>query len=661
MRRETSHIKSQNEKIPAVMVSNSGTRRKGMRVTVIVITYMIFVMLILLPGIGHCDAALFQEAWLQEWNKVVTYPHVDPRLKDAYLRLNPREKVNIDEGNEIPIIYNNKEIGIVMPADDNRSLFCFDLYKEIRESILGFTEITAISINQVKTITEDFIKSYAPAIKGQQEMILPCNIDNDGCYSVTVNYSEQEIVIRRFEIKVNYLGYIVRFLDMPVHESISNIRESPGKLVITDIITQFIQKQGINNGKLYNMHRNVRFVGNKAVYYWCCVVITSNKENKNIGAEVIYHEDTKKCTIGAFSEEYSVGEIDNAARGAQPVSPVNNDSPVWSSDGKVIWFTTTAQWTGLPSWIEPPKSLAVTYPGNNIVEVFRPFNDPPLLTYKYPSVSPDGHWLACSIPGINKIVVFNMTTAKMIYFNQICYPSRVSWSDDSTQFVFLDNTHHARIAQIADKNILSGNIDLPLLGVKERINNICSLPLTKNTFAISKYDNTNEKLCVITVDGINIQTVKELAVQGRIYRLHAMPDGRHVMIATEDGVSTVDLADMTVTPITWLKNKASINTMATVNTKDIDWDVSPDGSRIAFTAATNNSWVTSLFVADMDGNHVQKIGGAKITDTAQRYYIQDKYPVIPKEMIPVTLFEDLSYIQKIPWPNVPQDKYINRH
>ena len=137
------------------------------------------------------------------------------------------------------------------------------------------------------------------------------------------------------------------------------------------------------------------------------------------------------------------------------------------------------------------------------------------------------------------------------------------------------------------------------------------------------------------------------------------PDGTQVIYKEGTVLSRLDVRTRNSQNIEWLTTGKSLGEGLSVLAAD--FDLSPDGKHILFTANVNTAKETGtvICVAALDGTDCRRLS-PNATDRLPRYLLNG-YSMVEKAYLPASLLEALQFISPIDWPFVlPEEGAWNR-
>lgn len=612
--------------------------------------------------------------WETQFKAIMAFPDIDPRLKDATVAIPVKQLANHNRDYTYNILdEHNQYIGSIGLTDDGNYLVEVGLYPNDKNKIIGFDVLNSISSNQAWNIAKKFVDYYVT--KPTDSVIMktdpPASIDYHGTFTNYFGYYYQDILMQYLDLTVDPAGHLIGMGDYDLERNsgikITDISNSPGVTFVHDMMLDFLKKSGIHYDKLTTPYRRFDDNNGKRSYQWQADVYQNVHDfNEVLGATITYNEESKSCTIDKFDRETGQKAIDipwnlDAIKRNRPLI---DNYPAWSADGKFLWFSTTSEWEHLPPWYYSfPSSLASVYlgTGHGKVEVYRPIIDyeSPGITYITPSPSPDGRWLASTIDNHNLLVI-DMKYNRLYYVSKpAVMRNRVSWRCDNSQIVFAASNAKAYFLKVIGDSGVPFDAKASVLPIAGQVLEIEYVPnKTNELIAVyrdrGKMNVWNDRQIVrISLNADHSITIdKILSLDKTFYHMRLMPDGNKAILAFTTGLDVLDLSTKKLTPIAWLQTGKTIDAdTAIVDPGNIYWDVSPDEKRIAFTVQRVNNVDTLVYLADMDGQHIERVS-IHGNEIAARYLLQGKYPLVPISSLPLSLLEAINIIPTLPSPDL---------
>jgi hypothetical protein len=575
-------------------------------------------LMLLQAGVGAQDKAITEPgiATTKCWQKFVAITGLSPLLIDSGVLLSPSDASDTTSAHMLAVCSKGEAIiGTAEMSPDWSSLVAVILSDSQRGKPLGIKQPACVTADAAKNTATEFARSYTQDTAAAAKEA-PKAMDRYGRYAVGVTYRKEGHEEVPMTVWVNWEGYVVGFRD---------------------------------------------------------------------------------------------GEAPPAEADVKPALPAVG-APLWAPDGKSLWWSDNHRWLRLPTWYpESTPSLAtakVTGVGQAIAvgqtllsdppppredgqtvvpdpfkvgkaAAYRPLLDfaPLSVAYTLPSISPDGRWLACATDG-------DVVTAVDLQANRIYCTAgrhrlkqRISWSTDSKQLAFADaNTGAAYVLDLVGASEIPLDVPENALLPDGACAALTFLP-GSSTELVAAYREWG-----LRADDGMWQIVRiHLADWGKPWvepisermpcprRLWPTPDGKAVWLGTASGVQALDLATGKTTPVTWLADGAKVDDTATVDATQLDWDISPDGKWVAFTAKLTAGG-TAIYTAPADNDkpapqEPRQVGvdyrppvcvsATNMTETLDRYFLQGKWATVPKSALRLGLLEKLHYIAPVDWPATP--------
>ena len=629
--------------------------------------------------------------WLLHWKSFCQEcPMLDPKFLTANISINMKDLESQDQ-----LVFlidgNGRQLGTLTASYDGNKVGSFNLYYTYDTTTLGFNDNSDIDYYHAEKIVESFIKYYASDQKGEV-LYLSEHIMENGRFKFIVEYRIKDINVRIIEVSVDYKGKVVEMNDSYNYtpgflKRIGLFCDSPGEDYVKNEMTKYLIEHNIKDSILLQLYRTIADVNNKPVYQWRAFAFNQvNGKIKHGGTEIVYDELNHQCRIGELSNPELLPSdfFGSEAASQRPVAKpaVDDTAPTWSADGKLIWFVTDRKCVGYPQWMHY-SSMASVYTGHNIVEEYRPLIDTrsSMSQYKYPSPSPDGRWLACAIGfGTNEEIAIDLKNNRLYEIGETNGRGPISWDGDGKRICLIDRRSMVRIMSVVDADGMPFALNAIPLAFPGRFDSVSFLPNSVNELIAVYRDRVNDpnklppwqliRIKLPNGEKPSSEVICDLApgnTDQAVYAMHPMPDGKHVMLSLHTGVNIIDLETKVLIPVTWLQAGAKINGFqAAIVPSRFDWDISRDGKNIVFSAVECDdqpSYIqhaAHIYVAKLDGKDIEQLANLPADMPAGRYYLQEKYPVVPKSSIPVSLFEFMHMIPATEWIPLPMSKYQPR-
>lgn len=600
--------------------------------------------------------------WMKAWKKLASYPAMNPQFREADFILDSHPVVEDDIFfTEVYLTSVTKRIGAITVDADN-SISSFRLDKMSDGELFGFEDVSTISFENAQKMVNKFLDYYIPTQRGERTIIADNGnfINKDGIYKFKIYYYYRKINIRYLDIQIDYQGTIVGFYDgnteINTDKYVNQISEPPSEAQIKEKMEKYLLTQPIvGEYRLYMGGRGAG-INEKGILEYSWVAQVKSHAGR---AGLYYNERTGKFKLEAFNEEGKDDDInipDPPAGSYRDMGfPITDECPIWTLDGKSLWFATNRHWKHVPEWYPTPDSLAHFEFDKNNLAIYRPLVDHLWSgsSYAYPSFSPDGRWLACTMAR-DIVAIIDLKNNNLYYVPDIrAREARVSWNKTSRQIAFADARGHAVLVNVEGESGVQFS-DAPTILKMEGITAFEFLPnATGKLIAIQRtMENRNAKtggeLISIALDENDNASVEEICkLDSPAWRMHVTPAGDAAILATEKGIFTVNLVDKSMQPMPGFSAYATPAPNTQLIPNYFDWDISPDGTKMVFTLERKDDRSRKLYLRDMKSGEISPLTIS--TEPAERYVLDGKYPVVNKNSIPLTLFERIYQVPVTKW------------
>ena len=588
--------------------------------------------------------------WIASWKVLAENNMISPELKKAKIML-PIDNDTSSMGVHYFPIYNNtyRKIGSIVVNHDWTNIVGFSLWPLYDES-----EDRVIDIPKAAAIASSFCDSYITS-PGTRINTVHDKMDENGRYLFHFHFMYKDISIEDVQVYIDYRGYVVEMKDRKaedycnreIDKILKDIPESPGKEHI-----QVIAKNNINNYgecEIIGIERKIEYIGDNQDLYWR-VQIKRNHNGEEYNTVKIYELGDKI-------------EIDEWKKATEPHTPIISNeinvssNPVFSKYDNTIWWSGNTRWCKLPKWYPmPPASLLCSNKAGKI-NLYRPLPDlyDLSLEYSFPSPSPDGRWLAFQV--FNHILAVIDLKFNRLYSDRLPFRSenRISWSDDSTMVAFVIDGKAYIKSLLGESNVPLDTEAVKLVDKKMNYIALEFVPNQKNTLiavvsdAIDDSDSSGKLMLLHMVNG-KIAIDPLIDTKSPILRMHILPKGDKVWVLHPTGCYEYDIKGKTKKRIDWLITEKDIIDGYVFSPEEFDWDISKDGTEIAFTLIDKNTKGCRVCTSTIQGNGIKFISPI-ISKTVDRYFVGEKYGVVSKEFINEDTLVKLGIIKQIPWIN----------
>lgn len=633
------------------------------------------------------------DAWYTHWKTLCKKTYLTPKLADARVVL-PATEERIGEklmGYTVDLVNGDKVVGDISVSADWSTLLSF------HGPVAPYKEGTqAVNLVRMQKIAEYFAMLFANPVPGRQSTEAPRTISDCGTYTFDIDRSYERVSIQNVEVVVDYTGHIIeaRLYDLSSNlqrDITKEIPPAPTETIITSAMHAFLAKKGMKDINIPVISRIILFdkVGAKLTprFEWQ-TTITQLATPTPFSATLKCDEKSRACSLSKWNDAFD----ENA--------PVQHcaTAVTWDAKGKCLWWCGNVRWEGVPDWItDPPTSLcrqslavdgAATF-------IYRPFPDIDMLTiaYQYPSISPDGHWLAVAVNGDTLAFIDLLHNRAQYTPGETKLSSRVSWNTSGNAIVycamgeaylqiadtqgdtpfdmpkkplklgqeceaiaFLPEHQGTLVALCRDGTTDHGSMlvrfEIPKdSGIKTRNQKALNDGNKVQHFAIQNkeviIDDNGEKRLLIkaSADEEIIQSSLIIGNLDSATEMQVLPDGKHVLVMTSNGMVKVDVDSGAREPIAWIKYGATVGQGLSITFSSFGWDVSPDGKQIAFTAEQANGTHDSVVcLANIDGTQLRCIS-PKDNDISPFYPLVGQNKHLPKDQLPIGLAKRLQYQQ----------------
>ncbi len=397
-------------------------------------------------------------------------------------------------------------------------------------------------------------------------------------------------------------------------------------------------------------------------YFWDITIDVDNEGNKE-RLILNYNEMDKKVGI-MYRDKLVNFQMRNQ-------TPIIANHPVWNNDGTELWWSSSIAWQGLPTWItQRPVSLVNYRIADKNYSVFRPLADTTILRngYELLSPSPDGQWLtyqiSINVPYqlSNNQLSNNQILTDMVKYkiynvvSRFKFRDRASWRDDNNSFLVVNHaTVLGKIAYYKDMSDPNTGLKpiVKLAGVEQM--EYLSGNEVVATIKINKDEDkwVLKRLKIIEVKDARDVNVEEIEVvkefSSEPYRMHASPDKKSVIIAFENKIVKINLADKIEADFDIMSPDKLKKYQLVIDYKTIDWSISPDQNKLAFSAyKIDQTNIGCICIANMDGTDIYNVN-PDFNTPLNRYAKGKVKGIITKFKMTADLLESLRYIDSFRW------------
>jgi len=577
------------------------------------------------------------DEWVHNWNKVCLSNYLHPQIRESSVN------INIIKGDgyayQVNLInkMNNKSIGSINVDDSGEYLLGFQLYPPF----VSNEDLTkGIQSKDAENIATQFLKEIN-ILGDENYAAITSNSKNlDGNFTVTLSYHFEDVEIRCIHIQVDKLGYVVEYDEYDLSRNLrKDVRKELKKSIGKDTMKKLLKDHYslADNIEISSMDRIVDFNRDLAMkFFW---LIRCKRKTNGISevAAIKYDEADNIFSAILWKREDVV----------PPRSGINyNAHPLFSSDGKRVWWEGNYRWYGFPTWITaPPVSLVTTSQGENIYSIYRPIIDKGnFLYYHFPSLSPDNRWLVFTIKDL--IIIEDMK-------NNIIFPlrdnyninSRVSWSYDNKKITFADSDQgKVIIANFQSSSGIPFEDKVTILPVKEKCLFSEFIPGRSDQIVICTVDNNEAilKKVILSEDFKIISSETLLSLKEYPTMLHIMPNGKYLIYSNSTDLVKYDLLTKESESIGWSKSKEFIKDYI-ITFDELDWDISPDCKEIVFNVVLKSSFDEAICRSSLEGKNIRVISNDN-TRLSNRMKIDNKYLNVEMDLLPLFFLKRLGYI-----------------
>ncbi len=609
----------------------------------LMLAFFIILLIGMVIQLSHAENGL----WIDEWQKFQQDSSLNPILRNAKVMLPGKEemigklKVYVIQ---ILDIYCRKIGSLTITADEKR-IISFQLYYIYEEG-----NVKPIQVEKAQMIAIQFVHKHYPQIGENPNIEKYPVIDDKGRFTTNFAFFKDDIRIFSVSISVDYAGFVVDVLTGdPIAANNIDLAKMPpskGRQYVLGEMWSYLRTQKKKYDAIEKLECIIGFgIEDQYCLIWRASAIYLQGSTK-MREYVLYDEMDNQCMI----ERPIPPERYDAQYGTPIPLSCRDSHPVWTHDGNSLWWQTDARWKLLPTWIQvKPFSLGTSSLYIPLDFIYRPLPDIGQLSIDYglPSPSPDGRWLALKVSN-NTLAIIDMPNNRIYVMDEECiFQDRASWSSDSMELINVQSgENYAILHKISSPTGIPFDSPGSHINLGMPCNAIEFIPGEKGILLALLDSKELARVRLRDKGETTIEMVKELPTP--IVRMHVLPDGKSAIILDQMGkFAQVDLTSRVVHQLKWLSGKLPDGN--DLSGGEHDWDVSPDGTKITFSAKGSNPLIEYIYTASLDGSNVKRITAGDPNEQRQRYRLNKRDAIVSKRGLTLSVLQRFGFLPELDW------------